>query len=99
MLRAKREGDAHFASLLEAHGSYDGAAEQPLRSRSAINDLQHDRVDGMDIVRLTLKSGQRFAITVSHNPDPKRAHRVALDGESLNWSGFVAVVPLPGEES
>ncbi|MEL7217917.1 MAG: alginate lyase family protein, partial [Pseudomonadota bacterium] len=99
MLRADREGDAHFASLLEGHGSYDGAAEQTLQSRSAINDLKHDRADGMDIVRLTLKSGQRFAITVSHNPDPKRAHHVALDGESLEWSGFAAVVPLPGEES
>ncbi|MEO0700491.1 MAG: hypothetical protein AAFY81_12360, partial [Pseudomonadota bacterium] len=77
--------------------SYDGAAEQTLRSRSAIKDLQHDRADGMDIVRLTLKSGQRFAITVSHNPDPERVHSVLLDGESLDWSGFAAVVPLPGE--
>ncbi|MEO0700485.1 MAG: alginate lyase, partial [Pseudomonadota bacterium] len=36
MLRAKREGDAHFASLLEAHGRYDGAAEQTLNSRSRV---------------------------------------------------------------
>ncbi|MEM7701577.1 MAG: alginate lyase family protein [Pseudomonadota bacterium] len=99
LLRAKREGDAHFTSLLEAHGRYDGAAEQTLRSRSAIQDLQHDRADGMDIVRLTLKSGQRFAITVSHNSNPERAHRVALDGESLEWTGFAAVIHLPGEEN
>lgn len=99
VVRANREGDAHFASLLEAHGSYDGAAEQTLRSRSAVKDLQHDRADKVDIVRLTLKSGQRVAITVSHNPDPQRMHSVAIDGESLEWSGFAAVIPLPGEEN
>ncbi|MEM6267681.1 MAG: heparinase II/III family protein, partial [Pseudomonadota bacterium] len=99
IVRANREGDAHFASLLEAHGSYDGAAEQTLQSRSAVKDLQHDRADGMDIVRLTLKSEQRFAITLSHDPDPQRMHSVAIDGESLEWSGFAAVIPLSGEES
>jgi len=99
LLRAQREGDAHFASLLEAHGSYDGAAEQTLNSRSRVADLKHDRVDGMDIVRLTLKSGQRFAITLSHNPDPDQAHEVTLDGESFAWTGFAGVNALPGEEN
>ena len=99
VLRAERDGDAHFASVLEAHGRYDGAAEQTLKSRSAIKDLKHGHADGMDIVRLTLNSGQRFAITVSHNPDPERRHRVALGGESLEWSGFAAVISLPGEET
>lgn len=99
MLRAKREGEAHFASLLEAHGSYDGAAEQTLDSRSLVSDLDHTQVEGMDIVRLTLKSGQRFAIVVSHNPDPALAHGVSLEGESFEWNGFAAVIALPGEEN
>ncbi|MEL6486543.1 MAG: alginate lyase family protein [Pseudomonadota bacterium] len=99
MLRAKREGDAHFASLLEAHGRYDGAAEQTLNSRSRVADLEHARVNGMDIVRLTLKSGQRFAITVSHNSDPKQAHKAALDGDTFAWTGFAAVIALPGGEN
>ncbi len=99
LLRAQRDGEAHFASLLEAHGSYDGAAEQTLDSRSLVADLTHDRVDDMDVIRLTLKSGLRFAIAVSHNPDPELAHQVALDGESLSWNGFAAVIALPGEEN
>jgi len=99
MLRAQREGDAHFASLLEAHGRYDGAAEQTLNSRSRVADLKHDHVDGMDIVRLTLKTGQRFAITISHDPDPDQAHEVTLDGESFAWTGFAGVNALPGEEN
>jgi hypothetical protein len=97
MLRAQRDGDASFASLLEAHGSYDGAAEQTLDSRSLVSDLDHDRVEGMDFMRLTLKSGQRFVIAVSHNPDPAAKHSFMLEGESLDWNGFAAVIALPGE--
>ncbi len=99
MLRAQREGKASFASLIEAHGSYDGAAEQTLDSRSLVEDLTHHRMDGMDIIRLTLKSGQRYAIAVSHNPDPEQAHSVLLDGENIAWSGFAAVMALTGGEN
>ncbi|MCK0127358.1 alginate lyase family protein [Erythrobacter sp. F6033] len=98
MLRAEREnGQASFASLLEAHGKYDGAAEQTVASRSRIADLDHAWVEGFDIVRLTLKSGQRFAIAVSHQSDPEMAHSVTLDGETIAWAGFAAVVALTGE--
>ncbi|MEO0418755.1 MAG: alginate lyase family protein [Pseudomonadota bacterium] len=99
MLRAQREGGASFASLLEAHGSYDGAAEQTLDSRSLVADLKHDLVQDMDILRVTLKSGQRFAVAVSHNPDPEMEHSAALDGVTIEWSGFAAVVALPGGEN
>ncbi|QUL38147.1 alginate lyase family protein [Erythrobacter sp. JK5] len=99
LLRAKRgNGAARFASLLEAHGSYDGAAEQTVASRSRVENLEHDVIDGSDIVRLTLKTGQRFAIAVSHDPDPARAHSVSLGGDRIAWTGFAAVVALAGGE-
>ena len=98
MLRAQRDGEVSFASLLEAHGSYDGAAEQTLDSRSLVADLAHDRIGAFDILRLTLKSGQRYAIAVSHNPDPEQAHSVLLDGENIAWSGFAAAIELTGGE-
>ncbi|MBV7260326.1 alginate lyase family protein [Erythrobacter crassostreae] len=98
MLRASREnGQASFASLLEAHGKYDGAAEQTVASRSRVADLDHSWIEGVDIVRLTLKSGQRFAIAVSHQPDPEAAHSVTIDGETIAWTGFAAVVALTDE--
>jgi len=97
LLRANREGAASFASLLEAHGSYDGAAEQTLDSRSLVADLDHVRFEGNDIIKLTLKSGQQFAIAVSHNSDPGQSHSVTLDDETIAWDGFAAVVALPGE--
>jgi len=99
MLRAQRESDVSFVSLIEAHGSYDGAAEQTLDSRSLVESLQHDRIDGMDIIRLTLKSGQRYAIPVSHNPDPEQTHSVTLGDEAIAWSGFTAVIALTGGEN
>ncbi len=99
MLRAQRESGTSFASLLEAHGKYDGAAEQTVASRSRVADLSHAQVDGADIITLTLKTGQRYAIAVSHNPDPEQSHDITLDGESIAWSGFAAVVALTGEEN
>ena len=99
VLRAHREGEAHFASVIETHGFYDGAAEQTVQSRSRIAGIEHSRSDNMDIVRVTLKSGQRFAIAISHNSDPEAAHRVTLDGENIAWTGFAGVIALSGEES
>ncbi len=99
ILRAQREGTASFASLLEAHGKYDGAAEQTVASRSRVANLTHDHIDNKDIVRLTLKTGQRFAIAVSHNSDPEQAHVVTLNGEEIAWKGFAAVVALAEGEN
>ncbi|WP_298468777.1 alginate lyase family protein [uncultured Erythrobacter sp.] len=100
LLRADRQsGGTSFASLLEAHGKYDGAAEQTVSSRSRVADLSHDQIGKNDIVRLTLKSGQRFAIAVSHDPNPEQAHSVSLDGEEITWMGFTAVVALTGGEN
>lgn len=97
ILRANREGNASFASLLEAHGSYDGAAEQTLDSRSLVKTLDHARIEGNDIIVLTLKSEQQFAIAVSHNSDPGQSHTVTLGDEVIAWDGFAAVLALRGE--
>ena len=103
LLRAQRDGGrdggASFASLLEAHGSYDGAAEQTLDSRSLVSDLDHQQIEGIDIIRVTLKSGPQFVIAVSHNSDPDTQHSVTLGGDVLAWTGFAAVIALPGGEN
>ena len=98
ILRARRDGEVAFASLIEAHGSYDGAAEQTLDSRSLVADLTHTRVGQMDIVQLTLKSGQRYAVAVSHNPDPEATHSAQIDGETISWDGYAGVVALAAKE-
>ena len=98
MLRTRRSGRTSFASVLEAHGYYDGANERTEQSVSRIADLSHDRVKGKDILRLTLKTGQRFAIAISNNPDPDASHSATLDGDTVAWTGFAAVIALNGKE-
>ena len=99
ILRATRTGGATFAALLEAHGRYDGAAEQTVASRSRIAAMRHDRQDGMDIVRLTLEGGRRVAVAVSHDADPAARHRARLGRDRLEWVGFAAVVELKPERN
>lgn len=98
MLRATRADGASFVSLLESHGRYDGAAEQTVASRSRVATLRHDRQDGMDIVRLALKDGRQIALAVSHQPAASARHRVVLDGRTLEWKGFAAVIDLGRQE-
>lgn len=99
ILRARRSDGATFAMLLESHGRYDGAAEQTVASRSRIAAMRHDRQDGMDIVRLTLKDGRRVAVAVSHDSDPAARHRVTLGGQTFDWTGFAAVIELEPDRS
>lgn len=94
ILRARRPGGATFASLLESHGRYDGAAEQTIGSRSRVAAMHHDRQDGTDIVRLTLEDGRKVAIAVSHDVDPAAHHRVRLGGRTIEWRGFASIVEL-----
>jgi hypothetical protein len=98
VLRAQREGVASFATLLEAHGKYDGAAEQTVSSRSRVADLTHKRVGNYDVIRVTVKTGQRFAIAVSHNPDPEQTHGIIDGQDAIDFKGFAAVIELTGEE-
>lgn len=97
ILRARDREDYAFASLLESHGRYDGAAEQTVASRSRVRAMRHDRIDGADVVRLTLANGSRVAIAISHDRDESAHHRVSLDGETLAWTGFAAVIELEAE--
>lgn len=99
ILRARDESDYAFVSLLESHGRYDGASERTVGSHSRVRAMRHDRIDGSDVVRLTLTDGSRVAIAISHDTDESAHHRVSLDGETLEWTGFAAVIELEaGEE-
>ncbi|NCP24489.1 MAG: alginate lyase family protein [Erythrobacter sp.] len=97
ILRQKKAGGASFATMLESHGRYDGASEQTVASRSRVASMRHDRADGMDVVRLTLKDGRRAAIAVSHENDPAKGHRAKLGKDTIEWTGFAAVVALEPE--
>ncbi len=83
-----------FASVLEAHGRYDGAAEQTSASDSQIADIALYRVGGSDIMMIETISGDRTALAISYNSDPAQEHRAIIGGHELRWSGFAAKVEL-----
>lgn len=97
ILRARGKRDRTFVSLLESHGRNDGAAEQTVASRSRVRAMRHDWIDDADVVRLTLADGSRVAIAISHDPNTGASHCVTLDGETLTWTGFAAVIELEAE--
>ncbi|AKM07802.1 heparinase II/III domain-containing protein [Pelagerythrobacter marensis] len=94
LLRREGAGGTTFATLLESHGRYDGAAEQTVASRSRVAAMRHHRQGGKDIVVLTLKDGGQVALAVSHDADPAARHRATIDGQQLAWTGFAAIVEI-----
>ena len=83
-----------FASVLEAHGRYDGAAEQTSASDSQIADIALYRVGGSDIMMIETVGGERTALAISYNSDPAQEHRAIIDGNELRWSGYAAKVEI-----
>jgi len=98
ILRANAEGRHSFASMLESHGRYDGAAEQTVASRSLVQSMRHEVVGDYDVVVLEIAGGRRAVIAISHDPDAAREHVVELDGQTIAWSGFATVFELEGGE-
>ena len=93
-VRRESAGGTTFATLLESHGRYDGAAEQTVASRSRVAAMRHERQGGKDIVVLTLKDGGQVALAVSHDTDPGARHSATVDGREIAWSGFAAIVEI-----
>lgn len=92
--RVNAAGPISFASILEAHGRYDGAAEQTSASDSQIADIALHRAGGADIMIIETIGGQRTALAISYDSDPAREHRAMIGGNEIRWSGYAAKVDL-----
>ncbi|MBX7527716.1 alginate lyase family protein [Qipengyuania vesicularis] len=92
--RVDGHSSAHFVSLLESHGLYDGAAEQTVGSRSQIASLRHEVANGYDLVIVETKSGRRTALAMSYSDDPAQTHTAMIDGREVRWTGFAARIAL-----
>lgn len=95
---ARRSGQANtvFASLLEAHGLYDGATEQTIKSDSQIKALSFDTIDGKDVMMIETLEGKKAAFMISYDQDAKKQHQVTFNGQKLTWKGFAAVISIEG---
>lgn len=92
--RVKGPKNTVFASLLESHGRYDGAAEQTTGSSSQIREMKLKTVNGKDIVLVETLAGQKMAFAISYDPDPKKHHLVRVFGSELSWTGYAARIDL-----
>ncbi len=93
--RVTDAGDTTFASVLEAHGRYDGAAERTTASDSRIADIAHHRAGDADIMIIETIGGERTAFAISYDNDPAAKHRAMIAGDDIRWTGFAAKVELP----
>lgn len=97
--RIKGAQNAVFASLLESHGLYDGAAEQTVGSDSQIKSLKLESHDGKDIVLIETLAGARSLFAISYNRDATKSHKATFDGKPISWKGYAARIDLSGAEN
>jgi hypothetical protein len=86
--------EALFASVLESHGRYDGAAEQVIASTSQIHAPQVVQLPGYDLLVIETLAGARVAVAVARDVTPDKVHAITWDGQSLRWSGPAARIAL-----
>lgn len=87
-----------FASVLEMHGRYDGAAEQTVKSDSQIKSLSYESIGGNDIMMIETLSGDRTAFAISYDSASDKSHEVIYQGQKLVWNGFAARIPIGGKK-
>ena len=85
-----------FASLLESHGLYDGAAEQTVGSDSQIKSLRLETDNGKDIVSIETLAGIRTLFAISYDTDPGKSHSATVGGKKISWKGYAALINSGG---
>lgn len=94
--RVDNARDRLFAGVLEAHGLYDGAAEQTVASDSQIRSIQSASGDGVDALLIETLAGARVAIAIAYDRDPARAHSISIGAQQLSWHGPAARILVSG---
>jgi len=88
--------DTVFASVLESHGLYDGAAEQTVGSDSQIKSLRLETDNGKDIVSIETLAGTRLLFAISYDTDSSKSHSATVGGKKISWKGYAALVKSGG---
>ncbi len=86
--------DAVFASILEAHGRYDGAVEKTSLSDSQIKTIGLIEDKGSDVLLIETLGGAKAVLAVSYDPDASKKHSVTIDGQTVSWTGFAAYIDM-----
>ncbi len=88
--------DTVFASILEAHGKYDGAAERTTFSDSQIKTIQHVRDGNADLLLIETLAGARSVLAISYDRDKTKGHTAMIGDQKISWTGFAEHIRLDG---
>jgi hypothetical protein len=86
--------DTVFASILEAHGRYDGAAEKTSLSDSQIKTMRLVQDNGMDILVIETLAGAKSVLAISYDMAKDKKHSAVIDGETVSWTGYAAHINI-----
>ena len=83
-----------FASILEAHGKYDGAAERTTDSDSQIKSIKLVQTGKADLLLIETLAGAKSVLAISYDQDEAKKHTATVGGQKVSWTGYAAHVPL-----
>ena len=86
--------DTTFASILEAHGRYDGAEERTTDSDSQVKSIALRQIDGADLLVVETIDGISEVLAISYDRDAGKMHSAIIDGQKISWSGYAAHIKL-----
>lgn len=86
--------DSVFASILEVHGRYDGAAEKTSLSDSQIKTMRLVQQDGMDILVIETLAGEKSVLAISYDTAKDKKHSAIIDGQMVSWTGYAAHIMI-----
>ena len=91
ILRVRKASSAHFVSILEPHGEYNGAEEYTLNNTGNVDDIRLLNANDGDVLELQTRDGPRVFLALAHDSTAQKSHAVSLEGRTLSWYGNYAV--------
>jgi hypothetical protein len=86
--RVREAGAQVFVSVLEPHGEYNGSREYTTESASAVASIERASQGSLEAIRITTRGGAVATVAFAFDADPASRHKIELDGETLEWTGF-----------
>jgi len=69
IIRAENQRNASFATVIESHGEYNPTLEFTVNSHSGVANVNHEILDGLDVVTITTKTGEVVSVSISETGD------------------------------
>ena len=92
--RADGVRETTFFGVLEAHGKYDGTAENVSGADPRVRSVEHLRGNDAEVIVLHLARGGEVALALADD-DANGAHEVAAGGKRYAWKGGFARILVP----